>query len=107
MNATLVLVVLAVEDLARAVGFYRAAFGWAQLVGAPTYAELAAPNGMRLGLYEREGFGRNTGRVPARIAAGELAPSELYLHVDDVAAAMAALERAGARPLSALAARDW
>jgi len=102
-----VLTILAVENLERAARFYAGAFGWRQVVDAPVYAELELPGGLRLGLYEREAFGRNTGRVPARTPPGELAPTELYFHVDDLADAIARLERAGARPLSARAPRDW
>ncbi len=102
-----VLTILAVEDLPRAVTFYRDAFGWEQVVDVPTYAEFALPGGMRLGLYERLGFGRNTGKVPARIPGGELAPTELYFRVDDIQSAIDRLTRAGARALSPLASRDW
>jgi predicted enzyme related to lactoylglutathione lyase len=102
-----VLTILAVDDVARASAFYRAAFGWAQLVDVPVYAELAVPGGMRLGLYERAGFGRNTGQVPERIPSGALAPTELYFHCDDLAGAIARLEAAGARLLSPRALRPW
>lgn len=102
-----VLTILAVSDLARAVRFYDAAFGWTKEVDTPVYIELALPGGMRLGLYERHGFGRNTGQVPALVAEGELRPTELYLHCDDVVHAIERVRTAGGRELSALAARDW
>lgn len=102
-----VLTILAVDDVARARAFYGAAFGWAVAVDVPVYVELALPGGMRLGLYERVGFGRNTGQVPARVPSGELAPTELYFQSDDLEAACARLEAAGARLLSARAARPW
>lgn len=103
----LALVILAVADVPRAVRFYRAAFGWEQTVDVPVYAELALPGGMRLGLYAREPFGANTGQVPHAIPPGALAPTELYLYPDDLEAARARLEAAGARRLSALAPRGW
>lgn len=106
-SARHVLTILAVENLPRAAAFYAGGFGWRQAVDAPVYAEFELPGGMRLGLYERAGFGRNTGQVPVRTPAGELAPTELYLHVDDVEAAVERLRRAGARQLRALAPRDW
>ena len=106
-DARHVLTILAVEDLVRAVTFYRGAFGWDQPVDVPVYAEFTLPGGMRLGLYERQGFGRNTGQVPARIPGGEIAPTELYFHVEDLQAAIDRLTGAGARCLSPLAARDW
>lgn len=46
------LVILAVEDRMLSVTFYREAFGWSLAVDTPTYAELALPNGMRLGIYD-------------------------------------------------------
>jgi catechol 2,3-dioxygenase-like lactoylglutathione lyase family enzyme len=107
MPARHALTILAVSDLPRSAAFYAAAFGWPRVVEAPVYVEHALPEGMRLGLYQREGFGRNTGQVPAQIAAGELAPTELYFYPDDLSEAMARLEAVGARKLGDLAARDW
>jgi predicted enzyme related to lactoylglutathione lyase len=60
-EARLALLILAVEDLNRAVAFYRAAFGWFQTVDDAIYAEFALPGNQRLGLYARASFGRNTG----------------------------------------------
>ena len=105
--ATHVLTILAVEDVPRAAAFYERAFGWPRLVDVPVYVELTLPGGMRLGLYDRRGFGRNTGQVPTAIGPGARAPTELYRHTDDVAAAVKRLEEAGARELSPLAPRDW
>ena len=101
--------ILAVRDLARAVAFYDAAFGWAHLVDAPVYVELDAggAGSARIGLYERNGFGRNTGRVPAAVAAGDLAPTELYLRTDDLDDAIARLRATGAAELSGRALRPW
>lgn len=102
-----VLTILAVEDLARAKAFYRKGFDWSLVVDVPVYAEFALPGGMRLGVYERHGFGRNTGKVPARIASEDLAPFELYFHVDDIEPAIQRLKKAGARELSPRQPRDW
>ncbi len=102
-----VLTILAVEDLPRAIDFYRRAFGWEQVVDVPVYAEFALPGGMGLGLYERHGFGRNTGQVPSRVAPGEIAPAEIYFQTDELASAIARVVAAGARELSPLAVRDW
>ncbi len=101
------LTILAVDDLAAAVAFYNAAFAWPIGVEVPVYVEYALPGGNRLGLYERVGFGHNTGQVPAKIDAGALAPTELYLHSDDIDAAIGRLRAAGARQLSDLAPRSW
>jgi predicted enzyme related to lactoylglutathione lyase len=102
-----VLTILAVADVSRAARFYAQALGWRPAVEAPVYVELQGPSGMRLGLYERQGFGRNTGQMPMAVPAGALAPAELYFHVDDVPAAAERLTAAGARVLSAAALRDW
>lgn len=103
----LALIILAVRDLPRAVRFYRDAFDWSQTVDVPVYAEFALPLGQRLGLYERQSFGVNTGQVPAEVLEGELAGTEIYFHVEDIHRAVARVEAAGARKLSPLAERDW
>jgi uncharacterized protein len=103
----LVLIILAVHDLPRAVKFYREAFGWPQIEDAQVYAEFALPNNQRLGLYQHEGFGLNTGQVPATVPNGELAGTEIYFYADDLHAVIRQLEATGARKLSALAVRDW
>ncbi len=103
----LALVILAVDDLARAESFYRKAFGWEQIVSVPVYAEFRLPAQLRLGLYVRRSFGVNTGQLPIAIPRGELAPAELYFYPDDLPAALARLEAAGARSLSPLASRAW
>lgn len=100
-------VILAVDDVPRAVRFYRQAFAWAQEVDAPNYAEFRLPNGLHLGLYERDGFALNVNEPPFPIPAGTLCPTELYVDVSDVSAAIAQVERAGARLLSPLSPRDW
>ncbi len=107
MHVRHALTILAVERLAESVAFYRAAFPWPPAVETPVYVELALPGGQRLGLYEREAFGRNTGQAPARVPAGALSATELYFYADDVEAAAAALVVAGARCLSPLAPRAW
>jgi catechol 2,3-dioxygenase-like lactoylglutathione lyase family enzyme len=106
-GARLSLVILAVDDVPRAVRFYRQAFGWAQVVDAGVYAELELPAGMRFGLYARAGFERNTA-APAAAGPGlGTTSTELYLHVDDLDRAVAALAAAGARCLSPAAPRPW
>ena len=107
MIARHVLTILAVADLAEAVAFYDRAFGWAKAVEVPVYVEYRLPGGQRLGLYQREGFARNTGVLPGRVGAGAITATEIYLHVDDVEAAVAAVTAAGGRPLSGLSLRDW
>jgi catechol 2,3-dioxygenase-like lactoylglutathione lyase family enzyme len=103
----LALVILAVEDVARSVAFYRGATGWTVAVETPVYVELTAPNGLRLGIYERSSFGKNINRVPERVA-GPVATTELYLVVDDAVEPylVRALEL-GATLLDEAADRGW
>jgi catechol 2,3-dioxygenase-like lactoylglutathione lyase family enzyme len=107
MDARPALIILAVSDLPRAVRFYQTAFGWPQEVDVPVYAEFVMPGEQRLGLYEREAFGRNTGRPPSAMPDGATTGTELYFYPADLPAAIARLEAAGARELSRLARRDW
>lgn len=102
-----VLTILAVDDLAAAAAFYRRAFDWRVAVEVPVYVEYILPGGLRLGLYERQSFGKNTGQVPAAVAAGELTSTELYLYPPALPQALMRLELAGARELSPLAVRAW
>jgi len=107
MSSRHVLTILAVADLERSKRFYAEAFGWRRTVDVPVYAEHELPGGMRLGLYERNGFARNTGELPTPTPAGAITSTELYFHADDPAALAAKLAAAGARELSALAPRPW
>ena len=101
------IVILAVADLPRALAFYRSSFGWPIDADTPVYVEFRLPAGMRLGLYRRDGFGRNVGATPHRVPTGELAATELYLYPADLEATGDRLVAAGARPLSPIAPRDW
>jgi len=102
-----VLTILAVEDVALSLAFYRRAFGWTPAVETPVYIEFSISGGQRIGLYERKGFGKHTGQTPFPIPADELAPTELYFHSDDLDDAIRRMRGAGARELSPLALRDW
>ncbi len=102
-----VLTILAVGDLQRAARFYTQALGWQQTVNVPVYVEFEAQGGMRIGLYEREAFGRNTGRVPLRVPAGEHTPTELYFHVEELELAIQRMLSAGAQVLSEKSPREW
>ncbi len=102
-----VLTILAVADRERSAAFYREAFGWPARVDVPVYTELELPDGRGLGLYQREGFARNTGQAPHELPDGAISGTEVYLRCDDVEATMDRLRRAGARMLSDLAPREW
>lgn len=100
------LVILAVEDVARSVAFYRAATGWTATVETPVYVELVSPNAFRFGLYDRHSFGKNIRRVPEPIA-GSVATTELYLFVDDIESSISRARDAGATLLDEPAERAW
>lgn len=107
MESHLILTILAVSDLERSVTFYRQAFGWPIRINAPVLVELELPDGRGLGLYKRSGFAHNTQQTPVLVPVGEISGTELYFRTDDLDGAVARLEAAGARPLSALAERPW
>ena len=102
-----VLRVLACDDVVRLRDFYVAVFGWRVTVDLPVYVELDVPTGLRVGLYVREGFARNTHASPAPRPSEATTASELYLRVDDVPAALARLVAAGGRLLSPTGPRPW
>ena len=104
---THILTILAVKDLKASAAFYEEAFGWPARVRVPVYVELELPDGRGLGVYQRESFALNTGRLPARVPDGEISGTELYLRCADVAQTIDRLREAGARELSPLAPRDW
>jgi catechol 2,3-dioxygenase-like lactoylglutathione lyase family enzyme len=105
--ARLGIVILAVRELAEARRFYLAAFGFESTVDAPVYCELAAGDGPRIGLYEREAFARNVGAAPTEIAPGALAPAELYLYAAAPEELLRRAVAAGGRLLDALRTRGW
>ncbi len=102
-----VLTIVAVEELDRSVAFYRAGFGLTPRVETPVYVELALPGGRGLGLYQRDGYARNTGRPAQRVGDGRVGGVELYFHCEDLDASIDALRAAGAEELSPRALRDW
>ncbi len=105
--ARLSLVIVAVADVDRATRFYTDAFAWPVGVSVPVYTELALPDGMRLGLYQRDAFVKNTLRPVAPSLEGHTTATELYFTVDDLEASCAKLTSLGARCLSPISPRPW
>jgi predicted enzyme related to lactoylglutathione lyase/GNAT superfamily N-acetyltransferase len=101
------LTILAVSDLARAVRFYRQAFGWPTRVEVPVYVELELPDGRGLSLFEPHAFAAHTGALPAPVAASAITGCELYLRCGDVDAAIDRAREAGASVLAERARKDW
>jgi predicted enzyme related to lactoylglutathione lyase len=102
-------VIFAVQDLARSLAFYEQAFDWPrnERIDYANYVELIPPDGGSLGLFERNGFTGTVGAEPADVPPGRVAPSYLYVRVNDVEAVATRVEEAGGRPLSPLALRSW
>ncbi len=107
-RADLVLVILAVEDLARARAFYEQAFDWTVEVDVPVFVQMRTRTpGLSVGLYQREAFAANTNELPAPAPVGGITATELYVLVEDLEGSLARLEEAGARRLSDPADRPW
>lgn len=75
---SLALIILAVSDLQRSLGFYRRVFDWQEAVNTPGYVEFQLPNDLRLGLYLREGFARNVGQMPLLVSEAGLTSTEVF-----------------------------
>jgi uncharacterized glyoxalase superfamily protein PhnB len=75
-------------------------------VDTPVYVELDAGT-LRFGLYQRDGFAKNIGQLPAKTAEGALVPVEIYLEVIDLELSLQRALDAGARLLSAKSPRPW
>jgi catechol 2,3-dioxygenase-like lactoylglutathione lyase family enzyme len=105
----MVQVIFAVTDLARSLDFYERGLGWPrnERIDYSNYAELLAPNGGALGLFERDGFEETVGAAPAEVPEGFVAPGYLYARVEDVRTTVARFEASGGRLLSPLAKRSW
>jgi catechol 2,3-dioxygenase-like lactoylglutathione lyase family enzyme len=100
--------ILYVADQARSTRFYRAALACAPRLDVPGMTEFGLPGGAVLGLMPEASIRRLLGAVlpdPAR--ARGVPRAELYLLVDDPAAAHARALAAGAHELSPLLPRDW
>lgn len=107
MQSHHVLTILATRDLRTLSAFYRTVFSWVATVDTRNYVEFELPGRQRIGLYDREGFGRNFGETPGDVPEGAVRPFELYLQVTDIAIAAERIAAAGGRLLSGAAKREW
>jgi lactoylglutathione lyase len=98
-------VVLIVEDVARAVGFYTGVLGLPLAHDAGTYAQLDTGT-TRVGLYERAAMSETLGR-PLRRPDADQPGFELGFKVDDCDRAYAQLLRGGAEPATPPTDRPW
>jgi uncharacterized protein len=102
-------VIFAVTDLERSLAFYERAFGWPRndLIDYANYVELKPPDGGTLGLFQRDGYAELVGAEPVEVGSGGVSPAYAYVRVENLDDALAGLEAAGARALSAPAPRTW
>jgi uncharacterized glyoxalase superfamily protein PhnB len=107
-KAELALTIFYVADLARAVTFFDAAFGFKKSTVAPQYIEYRINAGACLGLMPQENTRYLVGdKIGARKPTDGAPRGELYLLVVDVEAAVQRLQKAGATCTSPLEMRDW
>lgn len=100
-------IILAVDDLPRARAFYDAVLDWPVRIEAPVFVELGPPQGTGIGLYLRSGFALNPGATVLPSPSKRVSSTEIYLHLDDPAAAVVRAQAAGGRVLSPLSPRAW
>ena len=100
--------ILYVADQRASADFYVRALDSRPRLDVPGMTEFALGGGAVLGLMPVAGIRRLLGeRLPDPARAAGVPRAEIYLHVDDVAAAHARALAAGAVELSAPAMRDW
>ncbi|HEU5161788.1 MAG TPA: VOC family protein [Thermoanaerobaculia bacterium] len=100
--------ILYVRDQARSAAFWSAVLGRAPRLDVPGMTEIDLAGGAVLGLMPEEGIKRLLGSaIPDPASAHGVPRCELYLLVDDPAAAHARALEHGAIELSALAPRSW
>lgn len=103
MKPRITLLTLGVDDLERAVRFYRDALGWHTEgiigtefeYGAVAFFELAG--GLKLALWPRKSLAHDAGIAPAPRSATEFSIAHNVSSRGEVDAVMAEVERAGAR----------
>lgn len=99
--------ILLVSDPAAAKGWLAAALDRQPALDVPGMTEFHLPGGGVIGLMPEAGLSRLVGATAAPVPSTAGVRVELYLRVDDPAAAHARSLAAGAREQSGLAPRDW
>lgn len=108
MGATGVEVILYVSSQAASRSFYVSALGQEPVLDVPGMTSFQLPGGARLGLMPEGDAASLLGTgVPSPASASGAPRAELYLLVDDLAAACTRLCEAGAREVSPPRRRPW
>ncbi len=108
MITTQAMTVLYVADQKASAAFYRAVLDADPVLDVPGMTEFALVDGASLGLMPVTGIKKLLGEaLPDPAGADGVPRAELYLIVDDAAAAHERAQGAGARELSPLMDRDW
>ncbi len=100
--------ILYVADRSRSTAFYSALLGEPPVLDVPGMTEFALGDGCKLGLMPENGIARIISGPLRHPSEGNGIPRcELYLLVDDLEAAIAGAESAGAALVDVSAERDW
>lgn len=100
--------IIYVRDQQASADFYAQALGQKPSLHVPGMTEFELSSGAVLGLMPETGIQRLLGPLEGDPPQqGSILKAELYLVVDDAAAAHACALKAGGRELSGLAERDW
>jgi predicted enzyme related to lactoylglutathione lyase len=105
------LTILATDQFDVLTRFYRELTGWTATADVPVYLELRpSEDAPGIGVYARDAYARNLAGAPVSAGPaqpGGARPVELYLDVDDVAAATARATAAGGTVLGGTEPRPW
>jgi predicted enzyme related to lactoylglutathione lyase len=107
MSNSQIITILAVDDLEKSKEFWSTIFEWEITVDVPVYKEFQQSNGQRLGIYKRENFALNVGKMPHKTPNGELTSVELYFHSYNPEKILKRAEKIGAEILSPISLREW
>lgn len=100
--------ILYVADQSRSTAFYRDLLRMDPVLDVPGMTEFTLSDGYKLGLMPENGIARIiSGALPHPSTGRGVPRCELYLLVDDLDAAIAGAEAAGAALVHASADRDW
>jgi predicted enzyme related to lactoylglutathione lyase len=108
MAESQVITILYVRELERSARFYDVAFHWRKTVDENVYVEYEVNPGARVGLMPQANTAHFLGaELGARRPTDGCPRAEIYVRLEDLAAAVGRLEAAAATCVSDLATRPW